>query len=361
MYCKALYKRLKQIIPENLFEEFEHFDKNYFLERTLCGNGKYSLVDLGNQTCRFCQKQYPEVNFNKDAHVISAMMSNAKVLSNFECDVCNEMFGIYEKDFGEYSSIMRTIDGLPNRKGKIPKFQRNSGVKFENITDQNIFSKIGINPKNKRLILYAPFGNDKALEHPSGKENFMKNRIKRKPYRPINVFRVFLKIGLSIIKKEELKNYEINRKFLINNSLNITKEEEYKDEKISINIRKSRIFNPIPIVYLFSKKENGIEWYADKTITLLWGHTMFQIPIFSDKNLKYGKNFYTLGYAIHPITLNPHTYDLIFNEEYYSVLDNSSRELVNFYCSRLVEDDSVTMVLSSKGPTIRTDMSFNRI
>lgn len=356
MYCKELFKKIKQSIPEKLWNEFEHFNRNYFLERTLFGNSDYPLVDVGKQTCRFCQKQ--EVTFNKDAHVIPALMSTAKVLSNFECDGCNEMFGNYERDFGEYFSMARTIEGLPNRKGKIPIHRLNSGFTIQDQTDPNIFNEIDVSSKNKRILIFK----DKPMtKTPLDINQIWKLNNVRKPYKPINVFRVFLKIGFSLIEKEELDKFEEQRKFLENESFNIPKEEEYKDETISINVRKSDILCKTPVVYLFTKKENGMEWYADKTLIIFWGKTVFQIPIFSNRNLKYFRNFYTLGYAPHPIIVHPYTNRFISNEKFLNALNNSNRKLVNFYCSRLVKDDIVSMVLKSKGPAIKLDENFKRI
>jgi len=365
MYCKALYKKLKHSISKKLLDELEYFDRNYFLENSLCGNGKYSLVDLGNQTCRFCQKQYPEVTFNKGAHVMPALMSASKVLSSFECDNCNtKIFHKYEKDFGEYFSLKRVFQGLPNRDGKIPKHERYSGVKIEDLTDLNIkIDGIDFDIAKKRIIHFDPFKNGEKLKFSPEQDKIDEHKIEIKPYKPINVFKVFLKIGFSLIKKEDLKKFEYIRFFLQNSDIKIEEKSEYKDPTMLVNIRylKSWLFYPIPIVYLFSKKEKGVEWYADKTLVIFWGKEIYQIPIFSNKNFKYLNQFYTLGLASHPILINPYTRTYIYDKHFLSALENSTRHIKNFSCSRIVKDETITMKLDIKGPPVCTDENFNRI
>lgn len=58
----------------------------------------------------------------KDAHIISELLGNHHLVSNFECDVCNSIFGNYESDLANFLGITRTIQSVKGKKNKIPKF-----------------------------------------------------------------------------------------------------------------------------------------------------------------------------------------------------------------------------------------------
>src|SRR5688572_3441102 len=89
--------RYKLMDPAYEFlEEWEAFWQNYKLDLAIIHpNKKPSLKPRKERTCRFCNKSMPEVTFKKDAHTISQLTGNRHLVSDFECDTCNDLFSKY--------------------------------------------------------------------------------------------------------------------------------------------------------------------------------------------------------------------------------------------------------------------------
>ena len=104
---------------DQFFSKYElkyKFDTNIDKKRYLGKNN--------NKICRFCDKTEPNTSFKKDAHVIPQLIGNHKLLSNFECDICNDLFSIFENSLASYLGPLRTIAGIVGRKGtKRPQFK----------------------------------------------------------------------------------------------------------------------------------------------------------------------------------------------------------------------------------------------
>jgi len=91
-------------------------------------NIKIGESDKSKRVCRYCNKKNPEVSFKKVAHSISEALGNKKIITNDECDACNEKFGKgIENDLILYLNPYRVFFGIRGKNG-IPKFK---GKNFE--------------------------------------------------------------------------------------------------------------------------------------------------------------------------------------------------------------------------------------
>ena len=93
-------------------------------------NIKIGESDKSKRVCRYCNKKSPEVSFKKVAHSISEALGNKKIITNDECDACNEKFGEgIENDLILYLNLYRVFLELEGRmgflslKGKILKLK----------------------------------------------------------------------------------------------------------------------------------------------------------------------------------------------------------------------------------------------
>lgn len=59
---------------------------------------KRTVLDHPRFVCRYCGRVQPEVLFKKAAHVLAQALSNHRIVSLFECDLCNEAFADCETD-----------------------------------------------------------------------------------------------------------------------------------------------------------------------------------------------------------------------------------------------------------------------
>ena len=113
----------------NLMNSYEMF---VFDENTRQNIGER---DKSKRVCRYCNKSKPEVSFKKVAHSISEALGNKKIITNDECDTCNEKFGKgIENDLILYLSLFRNFFGIKGKKG-IPKLK---GKNFEIINNETI-------------------------------------------------------------------------------------------------------------------------------------------------------------------------------------------------------------------------------
>lgn len=79
---------------ENLIEFFE----NYEIENIFIPPDKVvkNLKKRPDRVCRYCGLNATQATFKKEAHIIPHLMGNRYLVSDFECDKCNELFSKYE-------------------------------------------------------------------------------------------------------------------------------------------------------------------------------------------------------------------------------------------------------------------------
>lgn len=271
------------------FEQANKFAKNYKLERIILGKNKEVLKCSTQDICRFCQRSKPEVSFKQETHIIPQQLHRAKPISKFECDSCNELFSKFESDFGHYFQIDKSLFGHTKKKSGYTIFNTKGGSKINRESDiEKIRKVINLSPeledkilkdKIRILNLFTSFCdvNNKIIKNDN--ENFT-FRLIRPPYRPINVLKTFLKIGISMINESQITEYSKICEFLTNENLKLDFDTTLYVTQIPI----LRNFYPDSIVYLYSRISS--DKYYDKTLVLFFGNKIFQISIPSNHNLQ---------------------------------------------------------------------------
>lgn len=155
---------------------------------------KLMLGDKTNRVCRFCGKRRPEVTFRKAAHAIPEALGNKSIESAYECDACNDKFerGI-ENDLGKWSKPMRTFarirgkSGVPTLKkgGDAPGWRIEYGNTGFNITSYEDDPLYTVDEASKQIIF----------------------KLKRDSYTPVAVLKAFMKVGLTLLPDEEVRNF----------------------------------------------------------------------------------------------------------------------------------------------------------
>lgn len=88
--------------------------------------------DKNKRRCRICGESMPTVSYSRDAHTISEGLGNKSIITNDECDKCNEDLGReIEQDLMTYLSPMRTFMSVKGKNG-LPKIKDDSFVLYEN-------------------------------------------------------------------------------------------------------------------------------------------------------------------------------------------------------------------------------------
>jgi len=86
--------------------------------------------DLKTRICRFCGLGRPDVTFRKIAHAVPELLGNKSLVSQNECDVCNEKLADeYEDSLSKWFGPMRTVSQIRGKSG-VPTY-KNKDVRIE--------------------------------------------------------------------------------------------------------------------------------------------------------------------------------------------------------------------------------------
>lgn len=150
---KALSAEEHELIKENVlrFNMPDHEALEQF-KKVVCGGlmDNYRLIHFEQEKrqvrigesekckrrCRFCGGVMPSVSFAKDAHTISEGLGNKSIITNDECDKCNENLGReIEQDLMTYLSPMRTFMSVRGKNG-LAKIKDDSFALYEDSPGQ---------------------------------------------------------------------------------------------------------------------------------------------------------------------------------------------------------------------------------
>lgn len=193
-----------------------------------------------DRMCRFCSKKYPEVTFEKAAHIIPHMLGNEFLISDFECDSCNKVFSVYENQMANYLGISRTLWRVKGKKG-VPNFYSPGNYTY---AKTEAFFNL------KEAVILAAQKYEFDLKEGTCTIEYDKN-----PYRPIQVFKIFLKIALCMMSEEELVNYSNNLALLLTGKEDI----HYKENPFFRIYRASLPDHHNPIAILFKKRSQELK------------------------------------------------------------------------------------------------------
>ncbi|MGH8427622.1 MAG: HNH endonuclease [Gammaproteobacteria bacterium] len=154
---------------------------------------KVVLRSSQSGVCRFCGLSIPNVTFRNEAHAIPECLGNRSLTTEYECDDCNQFFGVgIENDFGNWSKAQRALSGVRGKKGvPVLKEESNRQWRFEHGSAGIMVTQDESNPiavvdeATKQITLTGP----------------------RDRYTPVAVLKAFTKMALSLLPEEELPNF----------------------------------------------------------------------------------------------------------------------------------------------------------
>ncbi|MCW3123032.1 MAG: hypothetical protein JWQ38_2524 [Flavipsychrobacter sp.] len=311
-------------IPE-LGPHLQNFMQIYEIHKIVeCPDKKPKLKSKHDRICRFCKKQYPKVRFRKDAHVIPRLLGNRFLVSDFECDSCNEKFGRFENDLSDFIGITKTIFQTKGQNNKVPSFRApNDVLTATRINAFNIQNSIEIRKKNvddENLIINDSSG-EITIKYP------------KRPYRPFNVYKAFLKIALSCIDDEDVINYCGAFNILTNGYMSESVKGLARIYKYSITVGGGK---DKPLLFIY-KKRNAWLNFPTYFFALHFQNSCYQFfpPFYRADKFVYDQD--GAPYPIcPPISTEPFPQDVKYNIE---CVDLSSGDLE--------KEDEETVVLKS--------------
>ena len=262
--------------PE-LNKELREFEEKYKFEHiAICPTTKSSNLKFKkDRICRFCSRDYSQTKFTKEAHVIPHLLGNKYLVSDFECDACNEVFSRYENDLANYLGMSRTFFGVPTRK-KFPTFKSFGQDLTAKRTDFNGIpdgTKVSINDLDKNRFRISDQEGKAEIEY------------LKQPFKPLFVYKAFLKIALSVIPPEYVEGYKIVFKYLLSSEYDKELASFAKILYYQVDT-KHGVSRPYCILF---KKINPKLKTTTHTFALYFQNQIFEFPIpLFDEDIKLG-------------------------------------------------------------------------
>ncbi|KQN96979.1 HNH endonuclease [Paenibacillus sp. Leaf72] len=238
-----------------------------------------------NRICRFCGLGKPMTSFKKNAHAISEMLGNKKLLTNYECDKCNEKFSQLENDLGNFTLFWRSVSSIPGKRGK-PKYKKDIVVAADN-----------------GILQIGDLLTDPAAEYNTDDRTIILPGI-RGPYVPMAVYKAFVKMALTVMPEDEIIHFKDTISWIL--------EEEHVPKQITLYalIRHTPGFNVFHhITYqLFFRKQDVDSKLPYCIFAIFFSSLMVQIVIpYSEKDKQFNLHLEQGGSVDIPCL--PGTYD----------------------------------------------------
>lgn len=164
-----------------------------------------AVIDVsGNRTtenCRYCGKGPGETKFKSVSHAIPMLLGNRTLIDRLECDACNNHFSIYLEDgFSKYTLPHRIVNTIRGRKN--PKHKDDS---FE----------ITFLERGEIRVNVLPGGESRfeAVSVDGGHQ--LKYTFTRQAYRPITVYKMFVKMALALMPDDEFQQLNELREWIL--------------------------------------------------------------------------------------------------------------------------------------------------
>lgn len=223
--------------------------------------GTYYVCDSG-QRCRFCGKTAPEVSFKEKAHLFSESLGNKLFVSkNNECDSCNSIFSKYEVDLNTFLYPYLVLNSIRGKNG-VKKYRSNDKLSRIEYTDDGI-------------KITDTFGKTKIQDDEIKKE--IRYEFDVNSYSLSNVYRILLKMALSILPEGDFKKFTIATDSLVNRKL-------LGCEVLSLSFFPG--FNRFEFTVMGYVKKVNDPQIPSYQFAIMNGDFLLQIPIFSDDDLR---------------------------------------------------------------------------
>lgn len=158
--------------------------------------------DSSDKVCKFCQKSYPKVSFNTIPHLVPEFFGRNNITSNFECDNCNSIFQKYESDTSTMITHYLTLLKMKSKNG-VPTFQSKKNP-FENSTTFKI-------DNGEQKLNFGTNVEDYKFDEAN---KTLTVNFRTKKFSPFSVYKLFLKLSISLLSFEELKQNNHYYEFL---------------------------------------------------------------------------------------------------------------------------------------------------
>lgn len=245
------------------------------------------IVSEKGKRCIFCARSYPEARFTSKPHLIPELFGRNKVLSNHECDECNAAFNFHETQMSTFVQPFLSMLAIKTKKG-VPIFQSRKSPD-QNTTTLRVEG-------NNRIFYLGTNLEDLVYDYENKSANIT---FRSRPFIPFSVYKVLLKIGISLLPKEDLEKNSHYFDFLsspqpVHNNLQLWELHRY--------VMKGKMFGS-PSAKLFRAKQLARidEEFPEFCLMMNFANVTLQLflPVTAN-NLANHDPANSLHYEIHP-------------------------------------------------------------
>jgi hypothetical protein len=258
----------------------ENFFKAYKVEQAVeCPpSALEGLKAKALRICRFCGRRRPLVRFTNDAHIIPELLGNHHLISDFECDECNQLFGKNESQLANFLGVSRTLLSVCGKE-KIPKFKS---------TDKRFEMESWVDPvQGVTVEAMRSEGNHSSFQFDEAAD-IVTVSVKKHPYRPLAVYKAFLKMALSCIGENYVDRYRPALNYLLNDTTSLIAGGFNYLVKYTMSYNFSY---EKPVVLIFKKRDPNAALFSH-VFVLFALNNIFELPMplySGDSNLYGGR------------------------------------------------------------------------
>lgn len=256
---------------EQTMEKIHELTSSIYSNYSVIAYDGHKRVHIGQsqkeyRRCRYCHRTQDDgATFKKIGHTISEGLGNKAIITNDECDECNEYFGQnIEPHFIRFVDPLRVLFGVQGKEHKITKIK---GDNFE----------MELLPDSSKTF------NIKIFEEPQGdspKKDFRISLKHNTDIIPQYLYKCLVKYAYGIIPEDLLKRFESTSDWLLG-----------KSEHLNLPLIRIEYINgyePEPRIVVYIRLNDDVTLpYAIGEFHVLNMIYVFIIPIFTDDESKY--------------------------------------------------------------------------
>jgi len=227
------------------------------------------IIKDSSLRCRFCGDSNQK-NFKNDSHTFSRFIGSQFVLSEFECDLCNEKFSrTLENEFANFMKLFHTLNSVKGKK-RIPTYKKD-GIRIEKKGDNHLDLR--------------------GIKDSSVSEKGVFCKLETDDFIPVAVYKSLVKMALSMVSESELNKF--SKTFAWLQDENHSNEVFHADDFSLIftqNKSDSQKFNLAVELYRKKSDNSDIPTYIFKLYYNLFSFQIY-IPFCSDDLKNYFEPF----------------------------------------------------------------------
>lgn len=202
--------------------------------------------------CRYCKRTMPKVSFKKKAHTISEALGNKTIITNDECDECNQLFGdTLESDLISIFDFPRMYYKISGKNGKVKEIEGKNYILDNDPNSKNLRLFRLKNDKTEEEIKYT----DKPVEL---------QLIPKRKFPTENIYKCLVKYAIGVLDESNLPDLSKTIQWLKGEISDNTLppiawqifDSKVVHPQIAVFVRKDSLKQELPHIFVFIRLIN---------------------------------------------------------------------------------------------------------